>query len=122
MWRAHRYIHPSIAYGARRTDWVVSPGGEEAADGAGASGLAAETELLVGVLEVPLDRPDTERELGGDGGVVVPLGGEGEHLDLPPGEDLAEVAPPGQRRVGGLVLRQEVRHLAQEHRPGELVL
>ena len=92
-------VHPPIYSATRRTRRTrlraVSAGGEEAADGAGAGGLPAQVELVVDVLQVPLDGADAEGELGGDRGVVVALGGEGEHLDLARGEDRAEVASAG---------------------------
>src|SRR3978361_135280 len=48
-------VHPPICAGCWGPgDWVVSPGGEEATHRAGTGGLAAQAELLVGVLQVAL--------------------------------------------------------------------
>src|SRR5262249_4417571 len=80
----HRYIHPStgppprvVRMGARDETPLGgrgSAGGEEAADGAGAGGLPPQAELVVDVLEVPLDGPHAQGERAGDGGVVASLG------------------------------------------------
>ena len=77
-----------------------------------------QVELVVDVLEVTLDRAHAEGQLRGDGGVVGTARGEREHLELARGEHVARVVVAGV----GSVLGQELGDLAEEDRPGRLVL
>lgn len=73
-------------------------------DRGGAGGPAADVELGVDVVQVPLDRADAQSERAGDLFVVVAVGGEAENLELARRDDAGDVddAPglAGQRAWG----------------------
>src|SRR4051812_14486619 len=87
-------VHPPISGRDRAPyDWVHSPGGEQATDGSGPGGLPVQAELVVGVLEVPLDGANAQGQLGRDLRVVVPVRGQPEDLQLASGQQVARVTP-----------------------------